>query len=172
MKLQTHYLDCSIDTMELGIYHWVNIFIPDVGAMPEDSVGHLGQDGVGREEASDLRFDLRDLALQQLEILVEQGRPFRSLGWLFLLQHAFANVDELSAGSRPRPEIAPPSAWQAATGLRAECHEAGGQCGFDSVCLGQSSPDFPERLDLCRRELPRWDFGRLQVRKNAIRGRP
>ena len=62
--------------MELGIYHWVNIFIPDVGAMPEDSVGHLGQDGVGREEASDLRFDLRDLALQQLVAFFSRIVPY------------------------------------------------------------------------------------------------
>ena len=101
MKLQTHYLDCSIDTMELGIYHWVNIFIPDVGAMPEDSVGHLGQDGVGREEASDLRFDLRDLALQQLEILVEQGRPFRSLGWLFSAAARFCECRRAVCGQSP-----------------------------------------------------------------------
>lgn len=141
--------------MEHSINHWVNILIPGVGAVPEDSVGHLGQDGVGREEASDLRFDLRDLVLQQLEILVEQvldlvGRSFLQDGF-FVLQHAFANVDELSVGSRPHPETAPLSAWRAATGLRAERHEAGDQCGIDPVCLGQSSPDFPERLDLRER---------------------
>ena len=40
---QTLYLDCGISTVDHGIDHWANISIPEVGAVPEDSVDHLRQ---------------------------------------------------------------------------------------------------------------------------------
>ena len=51
--------------------------------------------------------------------------------------------------------------------LQAERHEAGDQFGVDPIRFGQSAPASPERLDLRRREPPRFDPFRLQARSKT-----